>query len=73
MNKITVSWINAVVGLLWIGIGLRDTFAPHLFTLDGHVASRSTIVLDFVAGAAFLFAALTWRKTKSRRLNRPNV
>lgn len=69
----TAFWINAVVGLLWIGIGLRDLFAPHLFRFDGQVATRNTIILDFVAGGAFLVAALALWRTKSRRLNQPNV
>ena len=66
MNKTTAFWITAVAGLLWTGIGLRDVFAPHLFTFDGQVATRSTIILDFVTGAVLLFAALTLRRTKSR-------
>lgn len=59
-------WINVVVGLFWIGIGLRDVFAPHLFRFDGQVATKSTIILDFVVGALFLFSALALRKANSR-------
>ena len=73
MNKATAFWITALVGLLWIGIGLRDVFAPHLVRFDGQVTTRSTIILEFVAAAAFLFAALTLRRSKSSQLNRPNV
>ena len=73
MNRTSVFWINAVVGLLWIGLGLRDVFAPHLLKFDGHVATRNSIIFDFVIGAVFLFAALAFRRTKSRRLNGPDV
>jgi hypothetical protein len=55
MNKKTSMWINVAVGLLWIGIGLRDLFAPALFSFSPTPASNSTIVLAFVAGAAFHF------------------
>jgi hypothetical protein len=65
MNKTTAFLITALVGLIWIGIGLRDLFVPHFFRFDGEVASNSTVILDFVAGAAFLVAALSLRKTKS--------
>jgi len=58
-------WINAVVGLFWIGIGLRDAFAPHLFRFDGRVATNSTITLDFVVGIVFLIAAVSLRSIKS--------
>ena len=58
-------WITAVVGFVWIGIGLRDVFARHLFRFDGQVATNSTIVLDFVVGLVFLVAALSLRKAKS--------
>lgn len=65
MNITKAFWITALVGLIWIGIGLRDLFVPHLFRFDGQVASNSTVILDFVAGAAFLFAALGLRKSRS--------
>jgi hypothetical protein len=58
-------WINAVVGLMWIGIGLRDAFAPHLFRFDGQVATNSTVSLDFVVGILFLVAAVSLRAIKS--------
>lgn len=70
MNKRTAFWMTAVVGLLWIGIGLRDLFAPHVFRFDGQVAANSTVILDFVVGAAFLFAALSFRRAKSSGLHR---
>jgi hypothetical protein len=70
MNKRTAFWLTAVVGLVWIGIGLRDVFAPHVFRFDGRVATDSTVILDFVVGAAFLLAALSLRGPKSSGLHR---
>jgi hypothetical protein len=64
MTKKTAIWINVAVGLLWIGIGLRDLFAPGLFSFSPTAASNSTIVLDFAAGAAFLFCAFYFRQAK---------
>jgi hypothetical protein len=58
-------WINAIVGLIWIGIGLRDALAPHLFRFDGQVATTSTITLDFVVGILLLCAAVSLRAIKS--------
>lgn len=66
MNARTAFWINAVVGLFWIGIGLRDLFAPHLFRFDGQVATSSTIILDFVVGVLLLIAALSLRTVKTK-------
>ena len=73
MNQKTSMWtrkavlINIGVGVLWIGIGLRDLFAPALFSFSPTPAGNSTIVLDFAAGAAFLFCAFYFRKTKPIR------
>ena len=70
MNKKTAMWtrkaflINVAVGLLWIGIGLRDLFAPGLFSFSPTAASNSTIVLDFAAAAAFLFCAFYFRQAR---------
>jgi hypothetical protein len=57
-------WLNAAVGILWIGIALRDLFAPGLFTFSPSVASNSTIVLEFAAAAVFLFSAFFFRQAK---------
>jgi len=57
-------WLNAAVGILWIGIALRDLFAPHLFSFSPNVASNSTIVLDVAAGATFLFCAFWFNQAR---------
>lgn len=64
MTKKTALWLNIVVGIIWIGIGLRDMFAPGLFSFSSTVASNSTIVFDFAAGAVFIFCALYFRQSK---------
>ncbi len=61
MNNKTAMWLNVAVGILWIGIALRDLFAPGLFSFSPNIASNSTIVFDFAAGAAFLLCAFFFR------------
>lgn len=68
MNNKTAMWINAAVGILWIGIALRELFAPHLFTFSPSVASNSTIILDFAAGVVFLFVAFCFQRTGLHKL-----
>ena len=74
MNKKTARWfnaavrINAAVGLVWIVIGLRDLFAPHLFRFDGQVAADGMVILDFAVGAVFLLTALSFHKAKPHDL-----
>ena len=64
MTKKTAFWLNLAVGIMWIGIGLRDIFAPGLFSFGSTVASDSTIVLEFAAGAVFLFCAFYFRQAR---------
>jgi hypothetical protein len=68
MNNKTAMWINATVGILWIGIGLRDLFAPGFFSFSLSVASNSTIVFDFAAGAIFLFVAFSFYRAGLHKL-----
>jgi hypothetical protein len=57
-------WLPLVAGVFWIGIGLRDLFAPSLFNFSGRIGSNSTMILDFATGAIFLFVALTFPNAK---------
>ena len=57
-------WLNFAVGMVWIGLGLRDLFAPHLFRFDGQVAVGSTIILEFAAATIFLVSAFCLRQGK---------
>lgn len=70
MTQKTAVRLNAAVGLVWIGIALRDLFAPGLFSFSPSVASNSTIVLEFTAGAAFLFSSVAKIKFQAKRFRR---
>jgi hypothetical protein len=58
MKKVSF-WLPLVAGVLWIGVGLRDLFAPGFFSFSGRVVSNGTLILDFATGAIFLFVAFT--------------
>lgn len=64
MTRKIAFWLTAAVGVLWLGIGLRDLFAPGLFSFSPSIASNSTIVLNFVTGVLFLLCALSFRLVK---------
>lgn len=65
MNKTTALWLNAAAGVLWIGVGGRDLFAPNLFRFDGRVATGGTVILDLATGAIFLFVAFCFHQARS--------
>jgi hypothetical protein len=55
-------WASLIAGLLWVGVGLRDTYAPGFFTMSGSVKSKLDIAMEFATGAVFLLiAALSQR------------
>ena len=58
-------WLSLLAGSLSIGNGLRDLFLPYLFNFSGRAAGNATIILDFAAGAIFLFVAFTFRIPRS--------
>lgn len=74
MKEKTARWfdaafrVNAAVGISWIGIGLRDLFAPHLFRFDGQVAAPGMAILDLAVGSVFLFTALSLHKARPHDL-----
>lgn len=60
-HKVAV-WASLIAGLLWVGVGLRDTYAPGFFTMSGSVKSKLDIAMEFATGAVFLtIAALSQR------------
>ena len=67
MNK-KAFWLNVAVGVVWIGIGLRDLFAPHLFKIDGRVATNSTVILNFAVGVMFMLVAFSFHQASAREL-----
>lgn len=60
-NK-TAMCLCLFAGLLWIIVGLRDTFAPGFFTRAPRVLTKLDIIVDFAAGTIFLIAAAGFRK-----------
>jgi hypothetical protein len=57
-------WLNLAVGMVWMGVGLRDVFVPRLFRFDGQVAVGSTIIFEFAAAAIFLVSAFCLYQAK---------
>ena len=55
-HKVAV-WASLVAGLLWVVVGLRDTYAPGFFTMSGSVKSKLDIAMEFATGAVFLLDA----------------
>jgi hypothetical protein len=55
-SKIAVG-ASLIAGLLWVFVGLRDTFAPGFFTMSGSVKSKLDIAMEFATGATFLIVA----------------
>ena len=53
-------WACLIAGLLWIIVGLRDIFKPHIFNMSPRVMSKLDISLEFAAAAAFLVAAASF-------------
>ena len=70
MKQRIVVGLCLLAGVLGVISGLRDLFAPGLFTISGQVKGTADIVLGFVA-AAFSFgaAALFYRTLKSKSPN----
>lgn len=74
MKKKTTAWyrlaarLNLAVGIIWLGLGLRDLFAPHLFRFDGQVATTSTVVLEFAVAAIFLLGGFCFYQAQARDL-----
>jgi hypothetical protein len=61
MKSKTAMWLSLFAGLLWVIVGLRDTFAPGFFTMSPRVMGKLDITLEFAIAAVFLFAAATFR------------
>ena len=68
MKSKAVIWLFLIAGILWMLVGLRDTFAPGFFSFSGRVAIGSDIVIDFAVGSVFL-ALAGYTAIKNRHLN----
>jgi hypothetical protein len=75
MKKIAI-WLNILVGVLWIGIGLTALLGSHFLSFNGRVVSNGTAFFDVAAGVTFLCVGLVFyfvsrsAKVKSRDLRR---
>jgi len=59
-------WASFVAGLLWVMVGLRDTYAPGFFTMSGSVKSKLDIAMEFASGATFLFIAAVFHMNRQQ-------
>jgi len=68
MKSKPVMWLFAVVGVLWLLLGLRDAFAPGFFSPNGRVVAGSNIAFDFAVATVFIALA----GFMASRLRRPH-
>ena len=64
-HKVAV-WASLVAGLLWVVVGLRDTYAPGFFTMSGSVKSKLDIAMEFATGAVFLLVAALFQRSRQQ-------
>ena len=64
-HKVAV-WTSLVAGLLWVVVGLRDTYAPGFFTMSGSVKSKLDIAMEFATGAVFLLVAALFQRSRQQ-------
>ena len=67
MKSKTIIW-SLFAGILWMLVGLRDTFAPSFFSFKGRVVTNGNIVFDFAVAAVFPRVA-AYTASTSRHLN----
>ena len=68
-HKVAV-WLSLIAGLLWVGVGLRDTYAPGFFTMSGSVKSKLDIAMEFATGAVFLIIAALFQRSPQQPENK---
>jgi hypothetical protein len=59
-------WASLIAGFLWVGVGLRDTYAPGFFTMSGSVKSKLDIAMEFATGAVFLLIAALFQRSRQQ-------
>ena len=64
-HKVAV-WASLVAGLLWIGVGLGDTYAPEFFNMSPGVKGRLAIAIEFATGAVFLLVAALFQRSRQQ-------
>ena len=63
-------WASLIAGLLWVGVGLRDTYAPGFFTMSGSVKSKLDIAMEFATGTVFLIIAALFQRSPQQPENK---
>ena len=66
MKHRVAMWASLIAGLLWVGVGLRDTYAPGFFTMSGSVKSGLDIAMEFATGAVFLLIAALFQRSRQQ-------
>ena len=69
-HKVAV-WASLVAGLLWVVVGLRDTYAPGFFNMSPSVKGRLDIAMEFATGAVFLLIAALFRRSRQQAESKP--
>ena len=66
MKSKIAMWASFIAGLLWVGVGLRDTYAPGFFTMSGSVKSKLDIAMEFATGGVFLLIAALFQRSRQQ-------
>ena len=64
-HKVAV-WASLVAGLLWVVVGLRDTYAPGFFSMSPTVKGKLDIAMEFATGAVFLIVAALFQRSRQQ-------
>ena len=64
MKHKVAMWASLIAGLLWVGVGLRDTYAPGFFSMSPSVKGRLDIAMEFATGAVFLLVAALFQRSR---------
>ena len=59
-------WASLVAGLLWVVVGLRDTYAPGFFNMSPSVKGKLDIAMEFATGAVFLIIAAIFQRSRQQ-------
>jgi len=59
-------WASVIAGLLWIVVGLRDTYAPGFFSMSPSVKGRFDIAMELATGVVFLLIAALFQRSRQQ-------
>ncbi|HYU97486.1 MAG TPA: hypothetical protein VE977_01535 [Pyrinomonadaceae bacterium] len=66
MKHKVAMWASLIAGLLWVVVGLRDTYAPGFFNMSPSVKGKLDIALEFATGAVFLLVAVLFQRSRQQ-------